>query len=57
MILRKEAEPKHSNKSQVEIAILFLSNREASKVGGFVMACKLYVRMRMKEIIVEKQIQ
>jgi len=30
---------------------------EAEKVRGFVMACKLYLRMKMREVMVEKQIQ
>jgi len=28
-----------------------------SKVSGFVLACKLYLRMKMREMAVEKQIQ
>ena len=28
-----------------------------SKVSGFVTACKLYIRMRMREMVVEEQIQ
>jgi len=28
----------------------------SSKVAGFIMACKLYIRMRMKEELVEEQI-
>jgi len=31
-------------------------NREVSKVGGFIIACRLYLRMRMRETIVEEQI-
>jgi len=27
------------------------------KVSGFVTACKLYIRMRMREVVVEEQIQ
>jgi len=27
------------------------------KVSGFVIACKLYIRMRMREVVVEEQIQ
>jgi len=32
-------------------------NREAGKVSGFLMACKLYIRMRIRELTVEEQIQ
>ena len=28
-----------------------------SKVSGLVMACKLYIKMKMREAVVEKQIQ
>ena len=27
------------------------------KVSGFVITCKLYIRMRMREVVVEEQIQ
>ena len=32
-------------------------NRALSKVLGFVTACKLYIKMKMKETVVEEQIQ
>jgi len=32
-------------------------NREASKVGGFITVCKLYLRIRIRKTIVEEQIQ
>ena len=32
-------------------------NREVGKMGGFIIAYKLYLRMKMRETIVEKQIQ
>ena len=28
-----------------------------SKVSGFVIACKLYIKMKMREAVVEEQIQ
>jgi len=34
-----------------------VSNGEAGKVEGFIMVCRLYLRMRMRETIVEEQIQ
>ena len=32
-------------------------NRNVSKVVSFVIACKLYIRMRMRKILIEEQIQ
>ena len=32
-------------------------NETSSKVSSFVMACKLYIRMKMREAVVEEQIQ
>ena len=54
MILRERAESKPSNGSQAEMAILSLFDRKASKVEGFVTACKLYLKMRMREMTVKE---
>ena len=43
--------------SNVEVAKLLVFNREAEKVEGFVTACRLYLKMRMRETMVEEQIQ
>ena len=32
-------------------------DRTSSKVSGFVAACKLYIKIKMREVAVEKQIQ
>ena len=32
-------------------------DRTSSKVLGFIIACKLYIKMKMREVAVEKQIQ
>jgi len=32
-------------------------NRDASKVAGFVIAYKLYIKMRMREMLVKEQVQ
>ena len=32
-------------------------DRTSSKVSGFVIACKLYIKMKMREAAVEEQIQ
>ena len=55
--LRRKAEPKLSNRSQAEIVTSPLFDEEASKVGGFIIVYKLYLRMRTKGSIVEEHIQ
>jgi len=42
--------------SNIKVAKPQTFNREVSKVSSFLMACKLYLRMRMREVSVEKQI-
>jgi len=41
----------------MEVAKPAIFNREVGKVGGFVIACRLYLRMKMKEVTVEEQVQ
>ena len=43
--------------SHMEVAKPAIFNGEAGKVEGFVIACRLYLRMKMKEVIVEEQVQ
>ena len=40
----------------VEVAKLAIFNGEAGKMGGFVTACRLYLRMKMREVMVEEQV-
>jgi len=42
--------------SHMEVAKLAIFNGEARKVGGFVNACKLYLRMKIRKAIVEEQV-
>jgi len=40
---------------QVEVAKPAIFNGEAGKVGGFVTMCRLYLRMKMRDVMVEEQ--
>jgi len=46
-----------NTESNIEVAKPPVFNREVSKVRGFIIVCKLYLRMRMRGTIVEEQIQ
>jgi len=43
--------------SHMEVAKPAIFNGEAGKVGGFITVCRLYLRMKMRENTVEKQVQ
>jgi len=40
----------------MEVAKLAIFNGEAGKVGGFIIAYRLYLRMKMREATVEEQV-
>ena len=44
-------------RSNVEIAKPLVFNWEARKIGGYITVCKLYLRIRIREVLVEEQIQ
>ena len=41
----------------MEVAKPAIFNGEAGRVGGFIMACRLYIRMKLRGNTVEEQIQ
>ena len=41
----------------MEVAKPAIFNGEAGKVGGFVITCRLYIRMKMRKATVEEQVQ
>jgi len=44
-------------RSQMEVAKPSIFNGEAGRVGGFMTACRLYLRIKMREATVEEQVQ
>jgi len=42
--------------SHMEVAKLAIFNGEAGKVGGFIMVCRLFVRMKLRGTTVEEQV-
>ena len=48
---------KGRGEGEVEVAKPQIFDRTPVKVGGFISACKLYIRMRLREESVEGQMQ
>ena len=42
--------------SHMEVAKPAIFNGEAAKVGGFIMACRLFMRMKLRGTTVEEQV-
>ena len=42
---------------QIEVAKPAIFSREAGKAGGFIIVCRLYLRMKIREVTVEEQVQ
>ena len=57
MVLRREAELRPNNGFHAEITKLSLFNGKVSKIKRFVIVCKLYMKMRMREMMVKEEIQ
>ena len=51
------AAPEVNRGYQMEVAKPAIFSGEAGKVGGFIMVCRLYLRMKMREATVEEQVQ
>ena len=49
--------PQPNTGSNIEVAKLQTFNGKISKILGFLTICKLYIRIRMREMVVEEQIQ
>jgi len=43
--------------SNIEISKPPVFSKEAESAGKFIMACRLYLRMKMREVMVKEQIQ
>jgi len=46
-----------NTRSNVEVAKPQTFNGKTEKVSEFLTACRLYIRIRMREVIIEEQIQ
>ena len=56
-LLAAQGGERGSTGPKVEVATPAIFNGEAVKVGGFIMACRLFVRMKLRGATVEEQVQ
>ena len=54
---KEEATERPNIRSDIEVTKPLVFNREARKIGGSITVCKLYLRIRIREVSVEEQIQ
>jgi len=53
-----EARPREKGRGgEAEVAKPQIFDETLAKVGGFILACKLYIRMRLRKDLVEGQVQ
>jgi len=55
-LLAAGGEERRTTGPKVEVAMPAIFNGKAEKVGGFVIVCRLYLRMKMREATVEEQV-
>jgi len=48
--------PRPNTGLDIEVAKPLIFNGNASKISEFLMACRLFIRMRMRDALVEEQI-
>ena len=53
----ERAREKSNIGSNIKMAKPPMFNRDISRIGGFITVCRLYLRMKMKEVTVEEKIQ
>jgi len=46
-----------NTESNIEVTKPQIFNGEVSKVLGFLTVCRLYIRIRMRDVLVKKQVQ
>ena len=57
MIVQVKGDEAGETAASTEVARLQVFNETSSKVSSFVTVCKLYIRIKMREAVVEEQIQ
>jgi len=53
---RAEVVSRHNTGASTEVAILQVFDKTLEKILGLIKVCKLFLRIRMREDIIEKQI-